>query len=222
MDDKKLLDKALEWYQHSDLRQAALDLFPEKVLEKELESYRKRKAKEREKTREIELQKMLERCKKLFPIGTLMWNDEGSDQLPNIVIGEPYIGSSPYHYPRYTDYFGPGSDLNRRTVLVKSVRVSDGNVPADDKFYLSKICLENSLYFIDHPSEWTRSPLINLVEYQKQEIKKRDNSVKDIQKDIERLEKSLSDKQERFSYLMMYNPMDFSKERIKEIVKRYT
>ena len=98
-----LFDKAMEWYQSGDKgkREAALELFPEDMLEREIDDFKKRNYKEFMKTREEQLRRRLEDAKKIFPMGSLIWSDEGTDNCPNIIVGEPYIGDTQYgsHIP---------------------------------------------------------------------------------------------------------------------------
>jgi hypothetical protein len=81
--ETNLFDKVMEWYQSGDKgkREAALDLFPEDMLKKEIEGFKKRNKQERLKTREEQLHQRLKEAKKMFPIGTLIRSDDGTDKL---------------------------------------------------------------------------------------------------------------------------------------------
>lgn len=215
MDDKKLLDKALEWYQLHDYYKAALELFPEEVLKKELETYNKRKYEEKLAARKQELQEVLEQCKEKFPIGTLMWSDEGSDHCPNIVISEPYIGESDWHMPH--DVFGYRyGDGYKKTVLAETVRISDGK-----PFQRDVIGLERCLRNMNRSDNLYKNHIINLDEYHKQETEKRNNSIKDSKKNIKRLEDELAKEREYLNELKSYHPLEFTEERIQEIAMEY-
>ena len=216
MDDKKLLDKALEWYQHSNLRNAALELFPEETLQAELSAYNKRKYEERLAARKQELQEVLEQCKEKFPIGTLMWSDEGSDHCPNIVISEPYIGESDWHMPH--DVFGYRyGDRYNKTVLAETVRISDGK-PFQRDFIGLERCLRN----MNRTGNLYKNHIINLDEYHKQETEKRNNSIKETKKNIKHLEDELVKEREYLNKLKSYHPLEFTEERIQEIAMEYT
>lgn len=215
MDDKKLLEKALEWYQLHDYYKAALELFPEEVLKKELETYNKRKYEEKLAARKQELQEVLEQCKEKFPIGTLMWSDEWSDHCPNIVISEPYIGESDWHMPH--DVFGYRCDNGyKMTVLAETVRISDGK-----PFQRDVIGLERCLRNMNRSDNLCRNYIINLDEYHKQETEKRNNSIKDSKKNIKRLEDELAKEREYLNELKSYHPLEFTEERIQEIAIEY-
>ena len=214
MDDRKLLDKALEWYQHHNLRDAALDLFPEETLQAELKAYNKRKAKERHEAREKELKNVLEQCKKQFPIGTIMWSDEGSDHCPNIVISEPYIGKSDWHIPYGVYGYG---ERDTKTVLAETVRISR-NKPFQKDYIGLEICLRDML----RDDNLKRNRIINLDEFHKQEIEKRDSELSELQKNANRIKKDLQKYQEDILSLKVYNPLELTQEYIQEIVKQYT
>ena len=84
----KLFEKAIEWYRKGgDYRRAACELFSEKKLE----AYENGRKKNMMADRDKMLQEMLIRCKKLFPIGSLIQGDNLADRLPNLTISEPYI-----------------------------------------------------------------------------------------------------------------------------------
>ena len=215
MDDKKLLEKALEWYQLHDYYKAALELFPEEVLKKELKTYNKRKYEEKLAARKQELQEVLEQCKEKFPIGTLMWSDEGSDHCPNIVISEPYIGESDWHMPH--DVFGYRCDNGyKMTVLAETVRISSGKA-----FQRDVIGLERCLRNMNRSDNLYKNHIINLDEYHKQETEKRNNSIKDSKKNIKHLEDELAKEREYLNELKSYHPLKFTEERIQEIAIEY-
>ena len=215
MDDKKLLEKALEWYQLHDYYKAALELFPEETLQAELSAYNKRKYEEKLAARKQELQEVLEQCKEKFPIGTLMWSDEGSDHCPNIVISEPYIGESDWHMPH--DVFGYRCDNGyKMTVLAETVRISDGK-----PFQRDVIGLERCLRNMNRSDNLCKNYIINLDEYHKQETEKRNNSIKDSKKNIKHLEDELAKEREYLNELKSYHPLEFTEERIQEIAIEY-
>lgn len=215
MDDKKLLEKALKWYQLHDYYKAALELFPEETLQAELSAYNKRKYEEKLAARKQELQEVLEQCKEKFPIGTLMWSDEGSDHCPNIVISEPYIGESDWHMPH--DVFGYRCDNGyKMTVLAETVRISDGK-----PFQRDVIGLERCLRNMNLSDNLYKNHIINLDEYHKQETEKRNNSIKDSKKNIKRLEDELAKEREYLNELKSYHPLEFTEERIQEIAIEY-
>ena len=144
-----LFERAIEWYDSNDCgkQQAALELFPEKQLKAALEDYRKKKKRERKSEREEELKSKLERCKKMFPLGLLIWSDDGTDKCPNVVVSEPYIGESDYHCYLHSYYF---SD-DKRTILVDTVRLCiDGPLWPKTKHV---VCLENVLHYMDLPKD---------------------------------------------------------------------
>lgn len=185
------------------------------------DEYKIKQKENREKERKEQLQKMFERCKKLFPIGTLIWSDDGSDKCLNIIISEPYIGKHDYHYPLYVDY----NIKDRSTILVKTVRIEYfGNDVIDDpRFSNSIVCLENCLYFIDKKDSDTfkENHIVNLKEYIKNKEKEKSEKIKKLEKDIKEKEESLERTKKELKEIQSYEPTGLTKEKIEKIVKRY-
>lgn len=218
--NKNLFDLAMKWYSSGDSgkRSAALDLFPEDMLKKEVEAYRKRDKEERIKLREEHLQKMLERCKKLFPVGTLLYSDDGTDHLPNLTIGEPYIKKVKY-LPFCVDYswdFGPDE---KYTIVVDTIRIRK-----NEPYNYSRVCLETSLYYLDKPEDdnFKKPVFIDLKEYEKEQKEKKEEQIKllkeDIKKETIKLEKDKLD----LSELEKYNPEELTEERLQNILKSFS
>jgi len=214
-----IFKKAVHWYiKGNDYRRAALELYDEETLVKELENIKKENHDKLVKAREEELQKKLNKCIKLFPIGTLIDSDEGTDRCLNIVIGTPYIGEHDYHWPSYCNV--PTWELgNHRTVLVKTVRISFNQVIGK-----SIVCLENLLAFIENPSKDYRVPargIVKLEDYIERENKYKNDKLEELNKSIVALEKSLSEYKNDFNEYDSYKPEEFTQETIDEIVKKY-
>lgn len=222
MDDNRLLDKALSWYRSMDpgKKAAALELFPQKKLESEMDAYIKRKAKQDIIDREQALQEKLERCCKLFPIGTLVWNDEYSDLCPNIIISEPYIAESDsYHLP----YSLINSNLPNTTILAKTMRIFHGN-EIDEKYSPSIIGLERCLDNMDKNqdgSSFYRNHIINLKEFYKDEFDERSKKIEHYEKLITDYQKQIDNINESLTYWKKYNPKNLNAEFIKSVVEKY-
>ena len=218
--NKNLFDLAMGWYRSGDSgkKEAALDLFPEEMLIKEIEAYRKRDAKERVKLREENLQKMLERCKKLFHIGDLINSDDGTDSLPNLIISEPRLQKVdflPFCVENSWDY-GPD---DKYTIVVDTVRLHM-NEPLH---YKSRVCLEALLYYMDKPDEdYKKRGFINLEEYIKKEIEEKNNELKNLKEKEQRTQKDLSELQMDIAILEEYDPNELTSKKIKEILKNVT
>lgn len=219
--NKNLFDLAMGWYRSGDSgkKAAALDLFPEEMLKKEIEEYRKRDKKERVKLREENLQKMLERCKKLFHIGDVIESPDGSDHLPNLIISEPRIQKVeylPWCVENSCDY-GPDE---KYTIVVDTVRLHM-NKPLDRN---SKVCLEALLYYMDKPNddEYKKKGFIDLKEYAKKQIEEKNEELKDLREREERYQKDLSDIQMDITTLEEYDPNELTSKKIKEILKNVT
>lgn len=210
--------KAVIWYSKGgDYRKAALELYDEDKLKKELQNVEKEQHNIVVKNREKELKKKLDRCTKLFPIGTLIDSDDGSDKCLNIVVGKPYIGEEDYHWPNYCNV--PTWELgNHKTVLIKTVRVSFNKVIGK-----SIVCLENLLQFMDNPSKdfLPKRGIVNLKNYvsQKNEMKRKE--IDRINKEIDKVEMEVSLLKSEFSLYDSYKPEEFTQEKINEIVKKY-
>lgn len=219
--NKNLFDLAMGWYRSGDSgkKAAALDLFPEDMLKKEIEAYRKRDEKEKVKLREENLQKMLERCKKLFHIGDLIQSSDGTDHLPNIIISEPRIQKVEYLPFCVEDSWGY-KDSERYTIMVDTVRLYM-NEPLDRK---SKVCLEELLYYMDKPKddEFRKKGFIDLKEYAKKQIEEKNKELKDLKEREQRTQKDLSDIQMDIAVLEDYDPNELTPKRVKEILKNVT
>lgn len=218
-----IFEKAVEWYQSNNLgkREAALELFPEEKLKKEVDRFREKVRKEKLEAREEQLKKTLERCKKLFPIGTPMWSDDGSDNCVNIVVSEPYITETKYRLPDGAydyGYTGP-----KRTIMVKTIRISTiSNEPLEGNWKYDTINLEICLTRMESNEEWVhRDHIINLKEYYETRNEEKDSRVKWLKENIERDQKALDVLKDELTELEAYKPEGLSKELINEIVKKY-
>ena len=215
--DKNLFDLAMGWYRSGDSgkKAAALDLFPEDMLKKEIEAYKKRDKEERVKLREENLQKMLKRCKKLFHIGDLITSDDGTDSLPHLIISEPRlqkVNFLPFCVENSWDY-GPD---DKYTIVVDTVRLYM-NEPLHNK---SRVCLEALLYYMDKPDEdYKKRGFINLEEYAKKQIEETSKDLKDLYTQEERVQNELNQIQENITRLENYDPNELTKEKIQEILK---
>lgn len=219
--NKNLFDLAMGWYRSGDSgkKAAALDLFPEDMLKKEIEAYRKRDKEERIKLREENLQKMLERCKKLFHIGDLIESNDGTDHLPNLIISEPRIQKVeylPFCVENSWDY-GPDE---KYTIVVDTVRLHM-NEPLNRK---SKVCLEALLYYMDKSKddEFRKNRFIDLKEYTKKQIEEKNEELKSLKEREQRVQKDLSDIQMDIAVLENYDPNELTYKKIKEILKNVT
>lgn len=218
--NKNLFDLAMKWYRSGDSgkRAAALDLFPEEMLIKEIETYRKRDKEERIKSRKEHLQKMLERCKKLFPVGTLIYSDEGTDSLPNLIISEPRIQKVkylPYCVENSWDY-GPDETY---TIVADTLRIHN-----NEPYNYSRVCLETSLYYLDKPKDdnFKKPVFINLKEYEKEQKDKRDEQIKLLKELIEKETVKLEKDKLNLSELEKYNPEELTEERLQNILKSFS
>lgn len=219
--NKNLFDLAMGWYRSGDSgkKEAALDLFPEEMLKKEIEEYRKRDKKERIKLREENLQKMLERCKKLFHIGDVIESPDGTDHLPNLIISEPRIQKVEYLPWCVENSYDYGPD-EKYTIVVDTVRLHM-NKPLDRN---SKVCLEALLYYMDKPKddEFRKNGFIDLKEYAKKQIEEKNKELKNLKAREQRVQKDLSDIQMDIATLEEYDPNELTSKKIKEILKNVT
>lgn len=222
--ETNLFDKAMRWYQSGDSgkKEAAMELFPKDMLEKEIENYKRRDKEEKKKLRDKELQEILEKCKKLFPIGTLVWNDESSDHCVNIIVEEPHIAKTEYRAPygKY-DY----DEKERKTVLAKSIRIGTmSNEPLEGNWCKSYVGLENLLINMTEKKDSSyvnTKPIINLKELQEKKMEERNKEIGKIKEEITKKTSELEKYKAELSELEAFNPYEFTKEKIQEIVKQY-
>ena len=219
--NKNLFDLAMGWYRSGDSgkKEAALDLFPEEMLKKETEAYRKRDKEERVKLREENLQKMLKRCQKLFHIGDLIESNDGTDHLPNLIISEPRIQKVEYLPFCVENSYDYGPD-ERYTIVADTVRLYM-NEPLDRK---SKVCLEALLYYMDKSKddEFKKKGFIDLKEYAKKQIEEKNKELKNLKEREQRTQKDLSELQMDITTLENYDPNELTSKKIKEILKNVT
>ena len=217
----KIFEKALEWYMSGNFerKKMACELFPEIQLKDRMEEYEEEKRIKKEKEREEQLQKNLERCKELFPIGTPVWSDDGTDNCPNIIVSEPYIEETKYREPYGAYdllYKGP-----KKSIFAKTIRVPH-NEPLEGRWKNNVVCLEKCLYAMDSESPYChREHIIDFEDFYKKQNEERTNRIKRLKENIERVEKDLSQYKDELEDFEKYNPLDFNQEFINKIVKDY-
>lgn len=215
----KLFEKAIEWYRKGgDYRRVACELFPEKKLVNEIDKYEKERKKNLVKDRDKMLQKMLVRCKNLFPIGTLIQSHDGTDHLPNLTISEPYIQDVKW-LPFCVDYSSEYKDGERKTIFVDTVRIRR-NEPCGK----SQVCLEQLLYYMDKPDgdNFKKKGFIDLKEYEKKQIEKKNEELTYLKTLAEKIEQDLDDTKKSIAEVEAYNPSELTEQKLKEILKDVT
>ena len=211
----KLFNKALEWYEKGgDYRRAACELFSEKELEK----YENEKKKNLVTDRDKMLQKMLVRCKKLFPIGSLIQGHDGTDCLPHLTTSEPYIQDVD-HLPFCVDYSSDYKDGERKTIFVDTVRIW-----RNEPWIKSQVCLEELLYYMDIPDgdNFKKKGFIDLKEYEKKQIENKNEELTYLKTLAEKKEKDLDDIKKKIAEVEAYNPSELTEQKLKEILKDVT
>ena len=211
----KLFEKAIEWYRKGgDYRRAACELFSEKELEK----YENERKKSMMTDRDKMLQKMLVRCKKLFPIGSLIQSHDGTDHLPNLTISEPYI-KYVKHLPFCVDYSSDYKDGERKTIFVDTVRIL-----INEPWKKSQVCLEELLYYMDLPDgdKFKKKGFIDLKEYEKKQIEKKNDELTYLKTLAEKIEQDLDDTKKSIAEVEAYNPSELTEQKLKEILKDVT
>ena len=211
----KLFNKALEWYRKGgDQRRAACELFSEN----ELETYENERKKNMMVDRDKMLQEMLIRCKKLFPIGSLIQGDNLADRLPNLTISEPYIQYVKY-LPLCVNYSSEYKDGERKTIFVDTVRIRR-NEPCGK----SQVCLEQLLYYMDKPDgdNFKKKGFIDLKEYEKKQIEKKNEELTYLKTLAEKIEQDLDDTKKSIAEVEAYNPSELTEQKLKEILKDVT
>ena len=227
--ETNLFDKAMEWYQSGDRgkKEAAMELFPESLLESEIENYKKRNKKERLKLRDETLKQMLERAKKTFPIGSLIWSDDGCEDYPHLVVGEPYIGTTKYntHIPDDVYHYWEDDNVERKTVLVHTIRLSHGEVSGNcEKWGRGIVGLERLLINSDKP-EGKRYPdrplFVDLKKYYVSEKNERNKKIESLREKIGRWQKEIDDWSKELSEWEDYDPENLTKDKLKEILNKW-
>ena len=210
-----LFEKAIEWYRKGgDYRRAACELFSEKELEKYENERKKNMMADRDKM----LQEMLVRCKKLFPIGSLIQSHDGTDHLPNLTISEPYI-KYVKHLPFCVDYSSDYKDGERKTIFVDTIRIM-----RNEPWKKSQVCLEELLYYMDKPDgdNLKKKGFIDLKEYEKKQIEKKNEELTYLKTRAEKIEQDLDDTKKSIAEVEAYNPSELTEQKLKEILKDVT
>lgn len=227
--ETNLFDKAMEWYQSGDSgkKEAAMELFPESLLKSEIENYKKRNKQERLKLRDETLKQMLERAKKTFPIGSLIWSDDSCEHLLHLVVGEPYIGSTTYntHIPDGVYHYWEDDDVERKTVLVHTIRLYHGEVDGNcEKWGRGIVGLEKLLINSDKP-EGKRYPdrplFVDLKKYYVSEKDERDKKIESLRENINRWQKEIDTWSKELSDWEDYDPENLTKDKLKEILDKW-
>ena len=211
----KLFEKAIEWYRKGgDYRRAACELFSEN----ELETYENERKKNMMVDRDKMLQEMLIRCKKLFPIGSLIQGDNLADRLPNLTISEPYIQYVKY-LPLCVNYSSEYKYGERKTIFVDTVRIRR-NEPCGK----SQVCLEQLLYYMDKPDgdNFKKKGFIDLKEYEKKQIEKKNEELTYLKTLAEKIEQDLDDTKKSIAEVEVYNPSELTEQKLKDILKDVT
>lgn len=225
--ETNLFDKAMEWYQSGDhgKKEAALELFPEDLLESEIENFKKRNKKERLKARDEELKTVLERCKKMFPVGTLVWSDDSySDINPLLIVGEPYIGSTKYnsHVPDSKYHYWEDKDVEHKTVLAHAIRICHGSVDTESMSWTKvNAGLEKILIEMDKPKEkrfGEKDYFVKLKDYVNKEKALREKEISQLKSDIGRYQEQIDKWKEKLNMWELYNPADLTETKLKQLL----
>lgn len=227
--ETNLFDKAMEWYQsgNSGKREAALELFPESLLKSEIENFKKRNKKERLKLREETLKKMLERAKETFPIGSLIWSDDGCDHLLHLIVGEPYIGATQYntHIPDDVYHYWEDNDVERKTVLVHTIKIYHGEVEGNcERWGRGIVGLEKLLVNSDKPIDYRfpkRPMFVDLKEYYITEENDRQKHIDSLEEKINRWQKEINEWTKELSEWRYYDPRNLTEDKLKEILEKW-
>lgn len=222
MKDEKLYKIALGWYQKSDpgYKAAALELFTKEELESGIEQYKKDCDEEFRRNRDKYLEMILEISKEKFPIGTLIWSDEGTDYCPNIIVGEPYIGYAYGHIP-YGVYPYNFDENERKTVLARTLRLHMNKVFRGNHGY-GLVGLEKCINNIENPCfPINKYPFIDLKKFYKDEIKDRAMNIEHLKKKIDRCKNELDEYYKQLDKFETYDPTILTEDYIKQIVKDY-
>ena len=76
------LDKAREWFKRGgELKEIALTAFSENELNEKIE---------------WDYDKLLAEFAKKYPIGTIVWSNDGTDYFPNVIVSKPYLKDVEY------------------------------------------------------------------------------------------------------------------------------
>lgn len=81
------LDKAREWYKKGgELKEIALTAFSTNELDENIE---------------WDYDKLLKKFAKKYPIGTIVWSNDGTDYFPNVIVSKPYLKDIDSYWSMY-------------------------------------------------------------------------------------------------------------------------
>lgn len=210
--EQTILEKAAKLYNSyiPEYRNAALELF----TEEELEEASKTVSEDRQKELISKLQKKIDRCKTLFPIGTLINSDDSIDHCPHLVCGEPYIANDEKWVSKFSDY--DYNDKERKSIFVKTLRISDGKAKP------SFVCLENVLgYHTSKNRKMHMNMIIDPNERYKEECENRDQKVMLYKGKVQEFERELEFLKKDLETWKKYEPVKMDKEFCDKILKTY-
>ena len=125
------LDKAREWYKKGgELAEIALTAFSEKELDENIE---------------WDYDKLLTEFAKKYPIGTIVWSNDGTDHFPNVIVSKPYlkdIGWNVFNIKKYIVF-----DTKR---ILLTGGTCNSRIEIKDKHEFDEI----KIYSYSHPDEF--------------------------------------------------------------------
>ena len=165
------LDKAREWYKKGgELKEIALTAFSKKELDENIE---------------WDYDKLLEQFSKKYPIGTIVWSNDGTDYFPNVIVSKPYLKDVEY-WSMYNIKKHIVFDTKR--ILLTGVRGS--HIEIRDKCEFEEI----KIHSYSHPE------CFNYKKWKEQYISEHNkfiehwtNTIDDYNKDIKRLTQQILD-----------------------------
>ena len=165
------LDKAREWYKKGgELAEIALTAFSKKELDENTE---------------WDYDKLLAEFAKKYPIGTIVWSNDGTDYFPNVIVSKPYLKDVEY-WSMYNIKKHIVFDTKR--ILLTGVR--NAHIEIRDKCEFEEI----KIHSYSHPE------CFNYKKWKQQYISEHNrliehwtNIIDDYNKDIKRLTQQILD-----------------------------
>ena len=167
------LDKAREWYKKGgELKELALTVFSTKELDEIIE---------------WDYDELLKKFAEKYPIGTIVWSNDGTDHYPNVIVSKPYFKDIKSYWSMY--------NIKKHIVFdTKRILLIDGtcnsHIEIRDKCEFDEIKINS----YSHPDSF------NYKKWKEQYISEHNkfiehwtNIIDDYNKDIKRLTQQILD-----------------------------
>lgn len=168
------LETAKKWYRKGgDLKELALTAFTEKELDED--------------KIEWDYDRILAQFEKKYPIGTVVWSNDGTDNCPNIIISKPYLKKCDCIYSSYP--YNITNEIVFDTMRVALTSIWCSRIRIHDKRGLEEIKITNHSRDDFNYGKFKET----IIQDNNKRIERNNDLIKDYEKNIERCKKEISE-----------------------------